>query len=541
MSKRRQGIALAALLLFLGLCLICLSCGGGALWLVSRGKLDLSVLDGDQTLRLFGDMPTTLDPALAQDVTSAAYIVEIFSGLVTLDTSLEVVPDIAERWEISDDGTAYTFHLREGVRFHDGKPVTAHDFAFSLERACSPELGSPVAALYLGDIVGAMDALQGRAKGIAGVRVLDNRTLQLAIDHPKAYFLSKLTYSTAFVVDRENVAQEGWQTHPNGTGAFKLRSLEPDRIELERYEGFYRDPARLARVRYQIGGGVPITLYENGELDIAEVSIADIERVQDPANPLHQELMVVPSLSTQYIAFNPNMLPFNDARVRRAFAHAVDKRKLVEVVLKGTATVANGVLPPGFPGYHADLQGLAYDPELARRLLAESKYGGADHLPPVVLHISGDAGSLPHSIETLLAMWEENLGVKVTAEAVDWPTFLQETEERRYPMYFLGWVADYPDPHNFLDLLFHGESAANHMGYRHPEVDRLLSLARVEMDEDRRFALYRQAEEIVIQDVAWIPLWHDREYLLVKPYVKNVAGAATVVPWLRDVYIDRNF
>ena len=538
-NKRLGCIIVALLLLVAGACLFC---GGAALWLSSDdGFPDLFGLwrAPANTLRLYGGMPATLDPAMVQDTTSAGYVLEIFSGLVTLNGDLEIVPDIAEGWEISPDGTRYVFHLRSGVRFHDGKPVTAGDVKFSMERACDPALGSPVASSYLGDIVGAAQMMSGEADAIAGLRVIDDLTLEITIDSPKAYFLPKLAYSTAFVVDRDNVAQPDWMVRPNGTGPFKLESLTAEAIELVRNEDFYRGPAKLERVRFQLGGGVPITMYENDSLDMAYVGLGDIERVLDPANALSRELVIVPSLGVQYIGLNVQSAPFDDPLVRQAFVHATDRAKLAEVVLKGTAVPAWGVLPPEMPGYNPELRGLAYDPELARRLLAESSYGGAEGLPPITLHVSGDGMSLPRSVEALLAFWEENLGVEVQVEAVDWPVFLTEVDERRYPMFSLGWMADYPDPHNFLDQLFFSQSDENHVDYANPEVDRLLQLARVEQDHERRMALYQQVEAMIVRDAAWIPLWHDRDYVLIKPYVKGISMASTLVPWLKDVSLER--
>ena len=226
MSNKKL-FAILAIVLAIFLCL-CLSCGGLVAWFgflqpeSGDSTAETTASSGGGTLRLFDSAPSVLDPALVQDATSAAYVVEIFSGLVTLDEQLRVAPDLAERWEISPDGKRYTFFLREGAQFQDGKSVQASDFKYSLERACSPQLASPVAASYLGDIVGAQAVMQGQATQISGVRVLDERTLEITIDSPKAYFLSKLTYSTAFVVDKENAQTRGWTLKPNGTGPFKL-------------------------------------------------------------------------------------------------------------------------------------------------------------------------------------------------------------------------------------------------------------------------------------------------------------------------------
>jgi ABC-type transport system substrate-binding protein len=542
MSNKKLFVILAVVLAIL-LCL-CLSCGGLIVWFgfLQPGTGDLGVESatsaGGGTLRLFDSAPSVLDPALVQDATSAAYVIEIFSGLVTLDEQLRIAPDLAERWEISADGKRYTFFLREGVQFQDGKPVQASDFKYSLERACSPQLASPVAASYLGDIVGAQAVMQGQATEISGVRVLDERTLEITIDSPKSYFLSKLTYSTAFVVDKENVQTRGWTLKPNGTGPFRLVKSDGKSTELVRNERYYRGTTKVERVIFTHSGGVPATLYENGELDIAQVGAADVERVQDVHNPLHDELLIVPNLNVQYIGLNAQSPPFDDVNVRRAFNYATDRDKLAEVVQKGTVTAALGILPPMMPGYNNSLAGLGFDPALARRTLAASKYGG--ELPPIVLHISGEGLTLPRSVQALLAMWQENLGVQVSVESAEWSQFLQDLNARRYQMFMLGWVGDYPDPHNFLDLLFYSGSGENHLNYANTQVDRLLEQARIEQDAEKRAQLYQQIEQMIVQDAAWVPLWHDRDYWLIKPYLKGVKKAPTIIPWLKDVEILKN-
>jgi oligopeptide transport system substrate-binding protein len=524
-------------LIFLLLCLLavlCLTCAG-AVWLLSRTSADVSPdqpsagLTDSGTLRLFGAEPRTLDPALVRYTVSAEYVVEIFSGLVSLGGDLRVVPDLAESWEVSPDGRSYTFFLREGASFHSGRAVTAADFKYSLERACNPRTGSVVAGVYLGDIVGAAEVLSGRAEEMRGVEVLDDHTLRITIDEPKAYFLAKLTYSTAFVVDRDNVEQSDWVEHPNGTGPFRLTEYSAERIVLERNELYYRDKPGLERVVFWLSGGSPMSMYENGELDIVDVSPADVERVLDPANALHADLSTVPQLDIYYLGFDISQPPFDDVKVRRAFTLAVDRRKLTEVVLKGMGYAAEGIVPPGMPGYQRERPLLSFDPQLARRLVEESTYGDVDRLPAVTLRIGGSSGELPVHVEALVAMYRENLGVEVGVEQSE-DIFLGR------PQFFAsGWSADYPDPENFLDILFHSESDLNRMAYANVELDRLLEEARTEQDVSRRMELYRQAEEIIVADAPWVPLWHSVDYVLTKPQVKNAVLAAAIFPWLADV------
>jgi oligopeptide transport system substrate-binding protein len=498
------------------------------------------------TLNLPGGEPPTLDPALTQDANSATYIEEIFSGLVTLNQDLEVVPDIADSWELSDDGTTYTFHLRDDVKFHDGKPVTAQDFKYSIERACDPATGSVVADTYLGDIVGAQAKLRGETDEVSGAVVIDDHTLEITIDSPKAYFLSKLTYPTAFVVDQENVEGpvQPWTDRPNGTGPFRLAEYELGlRIVLERNEAYYGTPKpALERVNFVLAGGSAMTMYETGELDAVPVGLADIERVLDPSNPLNKELSItVPTLSLFYIGFNVSVPPFDDQKVRQAFNYAVDKDKYVEVVWKEMQIKAEGILPPGMPGYNEDLRGYPYDPEKARQLIAESKYGDASNLPEITLSVSGGGGAASRWVAAIVEMYKQNLGVDIAIQQTGWATYLQDLRAHRYQMFGVGagWIADYPDPQDFLDILFHSESRNNDGEYSNPEVDRLLEEARAEQDSEKRMELYQQAEEMILEDAPIVPLTHDAEYWLTKPYVKGMIYPPAIIPKLKYVSISK--
>lgn len=278
--------------------------------------------------RLWSD-PPTLDPHLTTDSTSSGVVVELFSGLVTMNTDLQLVPDIAESWDIDDTGTVYTFNLRKNAKFHDGKPITAHDVKWSLERAVHPDTASPVADTYLNDIIGVEKALEGETTEIEGVRVIDDHTIEFIIDAPKAYFLAKLTYPTAFVLDRENVEAGGrnWTENPNGTGPFRQAEYRiGERIILERNENFYRQPAHVDSISMNLAGGQAMAMYENDEIDITGVGLFDLDRVLDPSEDLNKELIIAPpDFSVSYVGFNTSMPPFDDPKFRQALNHAVDK------------------------------------------------------------------------------------------------------------------------------------------------------------------------------------------------------------------------
>ncbi|MBI4285254.1 MAG: peptide ABC transporter substrate-binding protein [Chloroflexi bacterium] len=492
-----------------------------------------------QVLNLYSIDPVTLDPAIAGEATSHQYIMQIFSGLVRLDDSLKPVPDIAEKWQVSRDGRTYTFTLRKNVRFHSGREVKAQDFAYSWRRAADPATGSLTAATYLGDIVGMKEVLTGRSQQIAGIRVIDDYTLQVTIDTPKVYFLSKLTYPTAFVVDRANVgAGEDWWARPNGTGPFRLKQWDKNSlIVLEKNPLYYDKPAGLDSVVYQLYSGVPMNLYETSRIDVTGFGTDYIDRVTDEKGPFRKEMAVYPELSFFYIGFDVTRPPFDDINVRRAFYQAINREKIAILTFRNMVQKAEGILPPGIPAFNKALTGLAHDPETAKRWLAASKYGDASKLPPITITTAGLGGGMSQDLEAIVQEWRLNLGVEVTVRQLEPERFTYVLKEERDEMFVSGWIADYPHPQDFLEVLFHTGADYNFGEYSNPEVDAMLDQAGTEPDTERSLALYQKAEQKIVDDVAVIPLWFGKNYILVKPYVNGYKLNALGYPSLANVTI----
>lgn len=503
----------------------------------------VNAAQGGKLVRLFRD-PPTLDPHLTTDNISGVLVNEVFSGLVTVDLDLNVVPDLAETIDISDDGRTYTFHLRSNAKFHDGKRVTAQDVKWSLERVTNPETQAPVAAQYLGDIVGVAEKLSSSATTIEGVRVIDDQTIEITIDAAKAYFLAKLTYPTAFVLDRANVEGTGneWLRHPNGTGPFKLAEYEIGEVlRLVRNDNYHRKLAYLDEVEFVLSGGTAMVMYENDEIHLTGLGLADLDRVLDPSEPLNAELQKAPSnFSVQYIGLNIEQPPLDDPKVRQALNLAINREAIATQVLSNVRTPANGIIPPGFPSYNTDLRGYEYDPDLARQRLQESQYAGdLENLPRITLNISGSFGAnVPLDLEVILQSWEQELGIQVDIQQTEWATFLQDLHGRRYQMFSIIWGADYPDPENFLDVNFYTGSDNNQTNYSNSEVDVLLEQARIEGDQVKRFELYNRIEQMILDDAPWVPLWNSGEsYALIKPEVKGYYLTAMTIPKYRHVYM----
>ena len=504
----------------------------------ASGTPDTKAASGE--LRLRGDDPLFLDPAVAQDAGSALYIVEIFSGLERLDKDLKIQPDLAESYDVSPDGKAYTFHLNKKATFQDGRPVSADDIKYSFERALNPDTGSVTAENFLGDIAGAKDVSRGRATEISGLKIINDTTIAMTLDAPKPYFLYKLTYPTAFAVDRRQIQSnpKRWTQKPNGTGPYKLKEWKlGERIVLEAYANHYLGAPKLSTIRYDLAGGSSLVAYEDGQIDITGVGLDDLDRVQDPSDKLHAEYQTTPRQSIDYIGFNTNVPPFDDPKVRQAFAMAVDRKKIAEVVLKGAIPIATGILAPGVPGYTPDDKTKQYDPEAAKKLLAESKYAG--NLPPITLAESGAGATVGPTEEAIIQFWKDNLGVEVKIQQAESATFFSDIDQGRYQMFHLGWIMDYPDPEDVLDVLFYSKSRQNNSRYSDPVVDQKLEAARVERDTEKRLALYQDVEKKLIDDAAWIPMFFDTTHALVKPYVKNFTFLPVVIERFRDVEVNR--
>lgn len=526
---------IAALVVAVGVLVVVLvATGGGS----SNDKVE-----GE--LRLVGSDPITLDPAIAQDASSAVYIVEIFDGLVTLDPDLNIQPDLATEIPTLENGgkvvnadntVTYTFHLRPGLLFHDNKPVTTDDVKFSIERAADPATQSLVSQFFLGDIAGFDEKLNGDADEISGVKAIDPATISITIKSDLPSFLYKLTYPTAYVVDKSQVERDdNWTQHPNGTGPFELDEWRfGERLVLKANEGYHLGAPSLKSVRYLLTGN-SITLYESGDVDVAGVPLDDLGRVQDPSEDLNADYRNGERLALDYLGFNTNSEPFRDPLVRQAFAMAIDKEQIASAIFNDAVPVANSIDIPGMPAYNPDALAPQFDAARARQLLEDSTYGGADGLPPIVLAESGTGATSGPGTVAIVDMWRENLGVDVEIQQAESATFFQDVAAGQYQIFILGWIMDYPDEENLFNLHFDSESANNDTFYNNPQVDTLLRDALKQTDQQQRIQLYQQVEQIILDEVPWFPLFFDRYHLLVKPYVQNYLVPSAVVERLRFI------
>lgn len=513
--------------------------GGGGTTTQSGGGGSNLAQAASGRIRLAGTDPITLDPHIAGDATSAEYIVEVFGGLLTLDRDMNIVPDLADSVEVSEDGLVYTFTIHPNAAFHDRRPVTASDVEYSLKRAASRALSSPTALAYLGDIVGVREYFFGLSQEVPGIRVVDERTIQLTIDEPKPYFLAKLTYPTAFVVDQRQVeSNRQWTRRPNGTGPYRLTEWRlSERIVLEANQDYHLGAPALREAVYLLSGGSALTRWENNELDVAPISINDIERARDPNSELGPFYSAWPQFSLSYLAFSTDEPPFDDVHVRRALGLAIDRSRIANVTFNGMFLPATGILMPGMPGFTDEDLTLPFDPDAARAELAQSRYAG--NMPVIQITEVGAGAEASIDMQAFLQQWREILGIQVEVRQTDFASFLQQQDQRELQAFSAGWIMDYPDPEDILDIKLHSQASLNNTGYSNPEVDQLLEEARVERDSGRRMDLYRQVERLVIEDAAWLPLYFGVSHMVVRDEVQGWFEPPMVAPRLRYITVER--
>jgi oligopeptide transport system substrate-binding protein len=518
---------------------------GGVVVIEARDHPRESNPTGRQELRLAGTIndPAPLDPAVARDVNSAFMTRQVFRGLTRFDENLEPVPELAQRIEISPDGLNYRFQLRDNARFADGSPITAQDVVFSLTRALSPQTAADAGAAlagpsYLGDIVGADEVIRGEASELAGLRVVDDRTVEIDLKAPRATFLMKLASAPAAIVDPDDVARGGeWWRDPNASGPYVVDVWEPeDELQLSSNKFYVGGEPDLRQVAFRLGPGAAnaFNLYQADEIDIASVPIQAIDRVSDEESPLRQELDVSPVLSTTYIAFRTDVAPMDDPEIRRAVQLAFPRWKVAEILLGGRQVTANGLIPPGTLGRDWPHTAPAQDLEAARAALANSSYGSAENVPPITIY-----GASPFGSEALRDVLQRELGLTVQVLDVHWPQFNQGLSKKMFPAYELTWVADFPDPETFLWNLFASDSPDNYSEYANPTFDALLDQAAATLDVDERAALYAKAESVLLGDNVVIPLSHDVRYTLMKPWVKGLDITPLGMLYLEKAWLER--
>jgi oligopeptide transport system substrate-binding protein len=512
---------------------------GIALWQqAGAARPTSSAVAAGHTLRVRWLEPTTLDPAASLDDHTAALMSHLFSGLVGLDPAMYIVPDVAHAWEITEDGRRFTFHLRDDMCWSDGQAVTAQDFEYAWKRALNPYLGLPRATFFY-DIKGAKAYHQGagRAEEV-GTHAMDATTLQVELAEPTGYFLQLLTYPAFYPVPRRQVEQYGpaWAEaeHIVTNGPFRLAQWQQGQsLTLERastYHGPCTGNLQQVVLKSISDWQARLQAYEADELDVLGITYFPVEAREQARQRHAGEYISKPTLGVNYIVMDAHRPPFDDARVRRALVMATDRERLANIVLGGYAAPATGgFVPPGIPGHSPGI-GLAYDPVAARRLLAQAGYPDGRGFPAVPA-LSYDAAAA--RCRYLGEQWRENLGLEVEWQIVEWAVYLDRLRGTPPSLVIMTWLADYPDPDNFLRV----SHERAWPWWRNEAYGCLLAQAKKPTVQAERMALYQQADRLLIEATVALPLVYERGHLLVKPWVRRYPMSAVRTAFWKDVVL----
>jgi len=472
--------------------------------------------------------PTTLDPAKVPDLVTAELVFHSFEGLTRYNEKSEVEPCLAEKWDVSPDGKIYTFHLRAGVKFHNGREFVADDVKSSWERALSPKTASPVAANYLEGIVGLKEVTSGKRPDLTGVKVVDPHTVTVTLDSPRAYFPGMLTLSVDSITCKEAIAKtQGQVTQDSfvGTGPFAMEKYEPGKqITLKAFPGYWGGAPKLDHIEFPILLN-PQTAYDNfitNKLDVF-VDVDSARYDQDhQAGKLTGEYRVFDYAAFTYLAMQQVKQPaFAKPAVRQAIGMAIDRDQILKVAYKGVGSVANGMLPPGMPNQGPPPTFPGFNPAKAKELLAQAGYPDGKGLPELNLSIVQQAPPTLAAAEIIRKNLKDNLGINVSIQQLEAGQFFKEEQKHALEFYYADWIADYLDPQDFLSTLFKSTSTIDRTDYKNPTFDALCTQADALTDPQQRAALYGQAHQTVMDDMPVVPIIFEKRIALVHTNVQG--------------------
>lgn len=477
--------------LFAGLSLLALAaCGGGREG--SSNTLDY----------YFTYDPRSLDPALSTDVPTGEVVAMLFDNLTRFDVQGALQPGLATRWETDSSGRTYTFHLRTGARFHDGRPVTAKDVEASYLRALAPGTsGGRSWPLY--PIAGAREYAAGTGKTVDGIKVVDDTTIAFTLQTPLNIFPKLLAMPVAAIVPTPTPA--GFDQHPVGSGPWRFVSWShDDQIVLAKNPAYWAGAPKSDTLRIRI---IPEPLtqaaeYEAGHLSVVEVPFGETKRWESEHA---KELQRQPTIHDLYIAINTTRGPLKDVRVRKALNHAVDVGTILGTVMSNRGVRAAGTIPPGITGYDSTRAPYTYDPALAKQLLAQAGYPNGF---PLKLWRSQrpELARIAQAVQQDLA----KVGIQVEIVERDAASARAAARKGETDLFLTDWWADYPDPENFTYPLFHSTNlgpGGNYAFYQDPRLDDFIVRARTTTDTALKASLSREIDGMVFEAAPWIFLW----------------------------------
>jgi oligopeptide transport system substrate-binding protein len=492
-------------------------------------------------LRVALDPPETLDPTMSYYTASGILIRQLFNGLVELSPELEIVPNVAQRWEVSDGGQKYIFHLRNDVRWSDGVPLTAADFEYAWKRVLDPEIGA-FSATHLYDIKGAVAYHQGKVNDpdSIGVWARDDSTLVVELERPTSYFLHLLNYEITVPVPQHVVEVHGraWTKpdHIVTNGPFRLEARQGEECLILSRNPFYhgRQKGNVKSVNISLNPDIGNSLerYETNELDILDLKSVSTPEMDNARMRHIGEYLTGPLLETYYVGFNVNRPPFDDPRIRRAFVLAIDREKLANITMRGLFSPGTGgFIPPGMPG-HSPEAGLPFDPEQAQKLLAEAGYANGNGFPAITMLARSKHGTLS---EYLRQQWSDRLAIDIDRQTInDSRNYWDRLSQDPPPIFFAKWAADYSDPDNFLRV----SPIRIYTRWQNQSYDRLVEEARRTTDQTERLGLYARTDKILVEEAAIMPVFYSRAHLLVKPWVRKYPISAMEYWFWKDAIIE---
>lgn len=483
-----------------------------------------------------GTEPQELDPHIVTGVPEHHIIVALLEGLVLKDSkTLEPVPGVAERWEISEDGKRYTFYLRKNAKWSNGDPVTAEDFRWSWQRALSPALGNVYAYMY-SPIVNAEAYASGKIDDFStvGVKVVDTYTLEVTLNNPTPYFLQLLDHYSMFPVHRPTIEQFGaadergtlWTRAGNyvGNGAFTLKQWDLNRVVIVERNPHYwgAQDVKLQQIHFYPTDNTTTEerMFRAGQLHVT--GTVPIDKIQDYRQNKPQLIHIDSYLGTYYYRINTRVKHLQDPRVRRALALSVDRRQIVENVTKAGEIPATTFTPPDTMGYTASSD-LNFDPQRAQALMAAAGYPNGEGFPTLELLYNTSEGHRKIAV-AIQQMWKKNLNIDIQLHNQDWKVYLDSVNSGNYQIARAGWIGDYVDPNSFLDMWI-TDGGNNQTGWSNTQYDQLiLETAPAASDRASRYQAFLKAESILLDELPLIPIYTYVSKKLVQPSVKGIHG-----------------
>ncbi len=479
--------------------------------------------------------PKTLDPVLSADIYAVTVVQQVFDGLVQFDKDLNVIPAIAKSWKISPDGLTYTFYLRQGVKFHNGREVTADDVVYSFTRIIDPRTNCPAAGL-LERVVGFKEFQEGSASQAKGFRSLGKYEFEIRLSEPYSPFLSILGMNKFKVLPKEEVerSESDFGKFPIGTGPFRFSSMkEGEEIVLEANQDYFEGRPYLDKIIFKTFHGDPAEdIFRNfaeGRLEETKVPFKELRELSQSKNFY---TVRKPILSLRFYGMQIMTKPLDNKKVRQAINFAIRKDLIDREAFQGMDSITDRILPLGMPGSSPTKPVYPYDPKRARRLLAEAGYPEGKGIPPIQFWSAQKSEMTRRELDIVKSNLAD-VGMKLEIHTeTDWKKFEERMSSFKTPMFRYAWYADIPDPDNFLGILFSSKSKYNFTGYKRPDVNKLLDVAQKEVNPVKRADLYRKAEELIMEDAVIVPTINHVFQQAYQPYVKGIELSALGGPYI---------